>query len=151
MEEQIMIMLNPGLKTHMGFKNLCSVIFISLIIFQSCSFNINTALQDFLKDADEVKIYINKGESENKSIKVITITSKDTIKNILSSITDEDVGKRNCVYTGSIEFFHSKISLINMEFSLSDECKMIVFQYKGNIFRKVISKKGIELLKSYVY
>ena len=145
-----MIMPKLGLKTHMGYKYLCLVMVVfCLIVFQSCS--INTVLQNLLKDADEVKIYLNKRVSGEKSSIVITITSKDTIQNILNSITNEDAGKRKCEYEGSLEFFHKRVSLINMEFSLANECAVVVFQYKGNIFRKIISTKGVELLKNYVY
>lgn len=151
MVEQIMTMLKPGLKTHMVYKYFYFVIVFCFIVLQSCSFNINTALQNLLKDSDEVKIYLNKGLSGGKNGIVVTITSRDTIQNILNSITNEDAGKRKCEYAGSLEFFHKGISLINMEFSLTNECPVVVFQYKGNIFRKIISAKGVELLKSYVY
>lgn len=151
MVEQIMIMLKRGSRLYMGCKYLYLISVFSLIVFQSCSFNVNMALQNLLKDTDEVKIYLNKEISGNKSGIVIVITSKDTIQNILNSITNEDAGKRKCEYIGSLEFFHNKISLINMEFSLANGCAVIVFQYKGNIFRKVISTKGVELLGNYVY
>lgn len=151
MVEQIMIMLKRGSRVYMGYKCLYLISVFSLIVFQSCSFNVNTALQNLLKDTDEVKIYFNKEVSENRSSIIVTITSKDTIQNILNSITEEDAGKRKCEYIGSLEFFHNKISLINMEFSLANGCAVIVFQYKGNIFRKVISTKGVEFLGNYIY
>lgn len=151
MVKQIMTMLKSGLRKTMSYKHLYPVIGFFLIILQSCSLNVTAILQNLLKETDEIKIYLNKKSLEDKNNAVIVINSKDTIQSILNSITDKEAGKRRCEYTGSLEFFHNGVSLMNMEFSLTNECPVVVFQYKGTIFRKIISQEGVQLLKNYVY
>lgn len=127
-------------------------ILILAVMFFGCDDSIKTSLDKQLAGVNKVKIYFTDivpkdTAAEQKAI--ITITNQDTVNMLMQSITDETSEFYKCGYTGTIEFFKDNLSISNMQFNLMKECNHIVFRAKNNMYSKMISGQGIEILNNY--
>jgi hypothetical protein len=137
------------------------LIVLFTVIFFGCGESIKSSLDKQLTGIDKIKIYFtnivpNKDNSKETSKDtlaeqkaIITITNQDTVNMLVQSITDETSEFYKCGYTGTIEFFKDHASVSNMQFNLMKECNHIVFRMKDNMYSKIISPQGIEILNNY--
>lgn len=129
------------------------LVLIFAVLFFGCDDSIKSSLYKQLMGVNKVKIYFTNiiptkdTVAEQKAI--ITITNPDTVNMLAQSITDETSEFYKCGYTGTIEFFKDNISVSNMQFNLMPECNHIIFRTKNNMYSKLISPQGIEILNNY--
>lgn len=132
-------------------KKLLIVIFA--VLFFGCDDSIRSSLDKQLMGVDKVKIYFTNivptKDTLTEQKAIITITNIDTVNMLAQSITDETSEFYKCGYSGTIEFFKDNISVSNMQFNLMPECNHIIFRTKNNMYSKLISPQGIEILNSY--
>lgn len=129
------------------------LILILVVLFFGCDDSIRSSLDKQLMGVNKVKIYFTNiiptkdTAAEQKAI--ITIMNIDTVNMLAQSITDETSEFYKCGYTGTIEFFKDNLSVSNMQFNLMKECNHIIFRTKNNMYSKLISPQGIEILNNY--
>lgn len=132
-----------------------SILFVNIIflyfLISSCTDSIVTSFKKTIKDTDKVKIYFYNSDTSKigKYESIVNIDDKDDIQKIINSISEEDRPFYKCGFTGSIECFKNKVSLINMEFNVRPDCRHIIFNFRETMFSKNISDEGINLINQY--
>lgn len=118
---------------------------IGCVIFAGCDDSIESGLNKQIAGTDSIKVYYF-DEKTGATKSVITISDKNDIRSIISSITDESAAEYKCGYNGQLEFYQTDSIIFSPEFNYMEDCPHYVFMYKKNIYRKVMSSEGRELL-----
>lgn len=100
-----------------------------------------------LSSADTAEITFNDVE-QNKTYKK-TIQYQPAVWLITGTITDTNVPKIKCDYTGTVQFY-SKGKALFVEpaaINLDPQCQQIAFSYNGKIYHKRFLQEGVDYLK----
>lgn len=122
----------------------CSFYLLPFILL-SLSCTNRTALQQYIHDADVVKVYIYSGSA----IPFVHYETNDIDKiKLWSSYIDEKTdGSASCSYEGKLIFKASEDSTI-MKFSLKDGCTQVAYTFHDTLFVKKLTPDGISFLNS---
>ena len=121
------------------------IIIMCCFLFASCGDSIESGLNKQIAETDSIKIYFF-DEKTGATKNVVTVSDPAEINAIKSSITDESAESYKCGYSGQLEFYKADSIIFTPEFNFMEECPHYVFMFKKNIYRKVMSKEGRELL-----
>lgn len=120
------------------------ILFLGSILFASCGDSIKPGLDKQISGTDSIKIYFL-SEKDNTTQRVVTISDKSDIANIIASITDEKSEQYKCGYTGQMEFYEKGKIILSPEFNSNPECAHYVFRYKDKMYHKKMSQTGQDL------
>ena len=126
---------------------LCQFILIVSVIIGCNSSDVNS-LKKKLAKADKVKIYFF-DEMTGTPFALETIDNIDTVRMILTGVSEENTPDLKCGYTGALEFFEGNQSLMNMEFNVQAGCEHIVYMLKDNSYSKKLISPTLEILSQY--
>ena len=121
------------------------ILFLSSLLFTSCGDSIKSGLDKQISGTDSIKIYFL-SEKDNTTQKVVTITGKSEIENIIASITDEKSEQYKCGYSGQMDFYEKGKIILSPEFNSNPDCAHYVFRYKDKMYHKKMSQTGQDLL-----
>lgn len=117
----------------------------SSLVLTSCGDSIKPGLDKQISNTDSIKIYFL-SEKDNTTQKVVTISSKNEIENIIASITDDKAEQFKCGYTGHMEFYEKGKIILSPEFNSNPDCAHYVFRYKDKMYHKKMSETGQDML-----
>ena len=129
-------------------KFIFLLLFLLCAALYSCDDSALPILKKELTGANKIKIYFYEDSTGRFSnLKMIDfITSKDSINNFLGYITEENFVNKNCLYSGMAEFYKNDSILMNMEFSLMNNCEHIIFKTRDIMQSKKLKPEGINFL-----
>lgn len=121
------------------------ILLVFTFALTSCGDSIKPGLDKQIANTDSIKIYFL-NEKDNTTQRVVTISGKDEIENIIASITDEKSEQYKCGYTGQMEFFEKGKIILSPEFNSNPDCAHYVFRYKDKMYHKKMSEDGQQIL-----
>ena len=125
-------------------------IFFSIIILTSCD-NTIQQLGEHISGADSIAINYFKGDGKMDTVTAVKIIrDKKSIEDITALMTESSVSvKDKCGYDGSIHFFKNDKVIQDVFFnSTQEDCRLFLFQVKGNDIATELDDNAKEFLSS---
>lgn len=125
-----------------------SILFLPVIVLSlvSCGDSIKSGLEKQLTGTDSIKVYFF-DEKSNSVEKVVTVTEKSGIDEIISSISDESSEQFKCGYNGQMEFYKGGDIILSPQFNTGDGCEHYVFRFKDRMYHKAMTAEGKQFLE----
>lgn len=121
------------------------ILFLGTLFFTSCGDSIKPGLDKQIANTDSIKIYFL-SEKDNTTQRVVTISNRSEIDNIIASITDEKSEQYKCGYTGQMDFYEKGKIILSPEFNSNPDCAHYVFRYKDKMYHKKMNEDGQRIL-----
>ena len=121
------------------------VIFFACLFLASCGDSIKSSLDKELSDTDSIKVYFF-NEKDNRIQKIVTLSEKAEINEVIASISDESSEQYKCGHNGQLEFYKGGTIIMSPQFNTGEGCEHYVFRFKDRMYHKVMTSKGKELL-----
>lgn len=133
-----------------NYFNKILIVFLTLFV-SGCEENIIPDIEKKLSGTDKVTIYFyEEGTSKvTDPEKIVSIELKTVIDSIISSFENEDAADYKCGYSGTIEFFENRKTILVSEFNFQPDCAHFVFRHNKKMFSKKMSNHGREILSDY--
>ena len=123
---------------------------IYLILFiglTSC--NTSVDLVHTLAGADTMLIVFYHSQNQQTQ-DTITIHDKGLIKTMIRQISEKDTNNYKCAYDGKLIFQKARVKrhLMDMEFSISPDCRSVSFKWEGKLYFRELSQVGVGDMKA---